>query len=845
MVDGYYNYAITILLLTLIARGLHLRFLYQTYRATKKAADESEDGVLCRVRFDGVVEEVLVVELVPGDIVKLEVSRSIPADCILLRGSATIEHSFISGESEVYTLLAASPGFPPGPESLLLCGGLLLDASCDAVFLVIATGNQTLQGLHLQTATLRRSSAVEIRFKRVLVACTLFLAAAGAFAFILSWLFLQQVTLYDRIMRSIDVLTDALPPALPVALLVLHLSCSSSLRLPPGVQPAQRGFLPPLILAGLVDEVIFDKTNTITTGEASVVGVACGDPMGVVRNPHQLRSMQAAELLRRALRVSHCSDLHFCTPDPVDRAIREYVNCLGDEPCVHCHENESSPAAISIADSPAVDDKYSFATSSSYFSIDEIHPPDVSLDMTTPLAHSPFDPSTRLTGVLCGSPKGPTALIVRGAPEAVFAASDPSTIPVNFHEILSGYTRSGLRVLAYGFRNNFGVEESRWMLPDNLRFLGLIFIHTTVHPLSTETISELTRAGVKCVLCTGDAEGTARASASAIGLLSRTSLALPLMQDETVYARMTPWSKEEFVRCCNADGRTVMMCGDGTNDIPALCSAAVGLVLNSASSHSRWNTTTALQYLAGGCLVAIDALKGPWLACEVLSQGRWASAAAVVIIRLGVTYAILQLSCVLLLYRSGDNLTDSQYARLDLVYSLPSLLLTALFLRSRFSTPLSHSPSRNPLGVATCCLTALHVLLGIGLQILLLSMVESEAWSTPRNTRSKPVIDSCQSWTLYETLCLNYLSLAIALTLRNSVESWRSVSPVTILALLYTAGFLYKVLHIILAEHDPPLPLFFRIALVGIYVAHVILTSTMEKMSFLLCSNTRLYLSKD
>ncbi|KAF4681745.1 hypothetical protein FOZ60_011602 [Perkinsus olseni] len=664
MVDGYYDYAFTILLLTVVARGLHLRLLHQTYRATKRAADESEEGMVCRVSFDGMTEEAPVTDLVPGDVVKLQASSSIPADCILVRGSATIEHSFISGESEVYTLLAASPGFPPGPESLLLCGGRLVDATVDAAFLVIATGNQTLQGLHLQAVANRRSGAAEIRLKRAVLGCVVLLATAGFIAFILSWSSLQQVALRERVMSSVDVLTDALPPALPVALLVLHLSCSSSLRLPPGVLPAQRGSIPPLILAGLVDQVVLDKTNTVTTGAASVVGMACGDPMVVVRSPHRVSGTPNADLLHRALKVSHCFDRNRHAPDPVDEAILDYVHRLEDGKLKKDDGDESSPTRASNRRQhdgvPTVSGTQSFATYSSGFSVEDLHLPGSSTEADSVIvAHSPFDATTRLTGVLCGAPDSSTVFYVRGAPEAICAASKPSTIPSNFYEILDRYTTSGLRVLAYACRDNSDVEESGWMLPCNLRFLGLIFIHTTVHSASTETVSELTRADVKCVLCTGDAEGTARASASAIGLISCSSLGYPLMQEEAVHARMTPWSKKNFVNCCNATGRTVMMCGDGTNDIPALCAAAVGLVVSSAPPYSKWNTTGALQYLAGGCLVGIDASKGPWLCCEVMSQGRGAMVAAVVLIRLAV---LPELDAVRILMSHLSEFCDINYA---------------------------------------------------------------------------------------------------------------------------------------------------------------------------------------
>ncbi|KAF4666773.1 hypothetical protein FOL47_003913 [Perkinsus chesapeaki] len=845
LLDHYYDYALTILVLTILARGLHLRLLYRTYREMKAAADESVEGVVLRVKQRGVFEEVPVTALVPGDVVKLETAGSIPADCVLVCGSATVEHSFISGESEVYKLLPAARGSHPGPESLLLCGGRLLDASGDATFLVLATGHQTLQGLHLEATIAHEWGAAEFRLRQAILACVLLLAAAGMVAFTLSWLSLEHAPMHYRIMSSLDVLTDALPPALPVALLVLHLSCSSALRLPPGVLAAQRGSLPPLVLAGLVDQVVLDKTNTITTGDATVVGVGYGNPLTVLREPSRAAGSPQGGALRRAVTVFHQSELGRRGTDTVDEALLEFVGEMAsdDFPAYPTRPDEARETTVfDYSDGLAlVSNKDSFATSSC-FSINGDIPTYIDVAYPAPvIAHAPFDPTTRLAGVLCGSPHGPTALYVRGAPEALCAASNSATIPSNFYQVVNMYTNSGFRVIAYGGRENRNVPEADWLIPGNLRFIGIVVIHMTVHPLSNKVVTELSGANIKCSLCTGDADGTARASASVIGLLQANStLTDPLVKDDRVQTRMTPWSKACYVRSCNAEGRTVMMCGDGTNDIPALSSAAVGLVLSSASHSPRWNTAKALQYLAGGCLVGVDTSKGPWLCCEVLAQGRGAFAAAVIIMRLAMTYAILQVSCVSLLYYFEDNLTDSQYAKLDLLYSLPSLLLTALFLRPSFQTSISEMHQPSPF-IVEACLMLMQLLLGIGLQVLLILLVNSETWSVePHHPHFGTECRSYENWALYESLCCIYLSAAISLTLRDVTKysSLKPLPPAFILALVYAVIFLYKLIHISLAaEHRLPSPLPFRLALYcGI---HIVVTVVIECLGIALYERFR------
>jgi len=86
-------------------------------------------------------------------------------------------------------------------------------------------------------------------------------------------------------------------------------------------------------------------------------------------------------------------------------------------------------------------------------------------------------------------------------------------------------------------------------------------------PAALKTLHDL---GLKVVMLTGDAEPTAKAVASKLGI-------------DEFHAGVSPEEKHEFVRKLKADGKIVAMCGDGINDAPALAEANVGIAMGTGT----------------------------------------------------------------------------------------------------------------------------------------------------------------------------------------------------------------------------------------------------------------------
>jgi K+-transporting ATPase ATPase B chain len=106
------------------------------------------------------------------------------------------------------------------------------------------------------------------------------------------------------------------------------------------------------------------------------------------------------------------------------------------------------------------------------------------------------------------------------------------------------------------------------------RLLGVINLKDIVKGGIRERFSELRRMGIRTVMITGDNALTAAAIAAEAGV-------------DDFLAQATPEAKLKLIRDEQAQGKLVAMCGDGTNDAPALAQADVGVAMNTGTMAAR------------------------------------------------------------------------------------------------------------------------------------------------------------------------------------------------------------------------------------------------------------------
>ncbi len=104
--------------------------------------------------------------------------------------------------------------------------------------------------------------------------------------------------------------------------------------------------------------------------------------------------------------------------------------------------------------------------------------------------------------------------------------------------------------------------------------LGVIYLKDIVKGGIRERFNELRRMGIRTVMITGDNALTAAAIAAEAGV-------------DDFLAQATPETKLKLIRDEQAQGKLVAMCGDGTNDAPALAQADVGVAMNTGTMAAR------------------------------------------------------------------------------------------------------------------------------------------------------------------------------------------------------------------------------------------------------------------
>ncbi len=169
-----------------------------------------------------------------------------------------------------------------------------------------------------------------------------------------------------------------------------------------------------------------------------------------------------------------------------------------------------------------------------------------------------FSAATRLSGIDLG-----TRRIRKGAVDAVrrFVKEARSQVaePPAYAQAVDRIARSGGTPLGL-------VEDGR--------ILGVIHLKDVVKPDIKARFAELRRMGIRTVMVTGDNPVTAAAIASEAGV-------------DDFIAEATPQDKLAYIRAEQAKGRLVAMCGDGTNDAPALAQADVGVAMQSGTQAAR------------------------------------------------------------------------------------------------------------------------------------------------------------------------------------------------------------------------------------------------------------------
>jgi K+-transporting ATPase ATPase B chain len=183
----------------------------------------------------------------------------------------------------------------------------------------------------------------------------------------------------------------------------------------------------------------------------------------------------------------------------------------------------------------------------------------------------PFSAQTRMSGVEVGG-----SWVRKGAVDSILTFLNPTSVTVGstvraLQPAVSVEISREIHAISDTIAKSGGTPLA---VAKDGRLLGVIHLKDIIKGGIRERFAELRRMGIRTVMITGDNPMTAAAIAAEAGV-------------DDFLAQATPEQKLQLIRDEQAKGKLVAMCGDGTNDAPALAQADVGVAMNTGTQAAR------------------------------------------------------------------------------------------------------------------------------------------------------------------------------------------------------------------------------------------------------------------
>ncbi len=217
----------------------------------------------------------------------------------------------------------------------------------------------------------------------------------------------------------------------------------------------------------------------------------------------------------------------------------------------------------------------------------------------------PFDFSRKRMSVIIDY-EGAHVLICKGAVEEVFTVCDHYQVDEEIHPLIGmlkkdlmeeyrALSADGYRVLAIAYCEFPQTQQVFSALNESgLILLGYVAFFDPPKDSALKAVAELRRVGVSTKILTGDNELVTRKVCRDVGLEIEGIVTGPqliglsddelteLAEKSTVFARLSPFQKEQLIRAMHRGGHVVGFLGDGINDAPAMRAADVGISVDTA-----------------------------------------------------------------------------------------------------------------------------------------------------------------------------------------------------------------------------------------------------------------------
>jgi len=559
---------------------------YQEYQAEKSMESLKKLAPhFAKVRRNGIVDEIPVEDLVPGDVILFEEGDKFPADVrIFKQFSLYVDEAILTGESK-----PVKKQTDPVEEELILADRTNIGFMNTIVTrgngegVVFAIGMNTEIG---KIAESLQEEQMEIspfqqevnRFGKLLgiiiVIICILVFVVELFLVLISYNWTIPASSLDELIVAFEIAISLAVSAVPEGLVVvITVVMSIGMR-----KMADRNALVRNLTAvetlGRVNIICSDKTGTLTKNEMTVVRIFINNKVYKVDGV-------GYNIIGKILDEDN-------NVVKMDDYLQKFL-----EVCMFCNnsnvsvKDEETGETIVVGDPTEISMKILAMKMNLQTKAEKIH-------------EIPFNSDRKMMSVVMRM-DGQLYALIKGAPDILMNKAskgiiDGQEVPIekvkkNILEQNKLFAKEALRVLGVAYKpvpEDFKEEE----IEKDFIYLGLVGIIDPARDEVKSAIEEAKMAGIRTIMITGDHKDTAVAIAHQIGLTESgeaiTGVELNKMSDDElrekvktvdIYARVTSEHKLRILKRLKELGKIVAMTGDGVNDAPAVKGAHVGVAM--------------------------------------------------------------------------------------------------------------------------------------------------------------------------------------------------------------------------------------------------------------------------
>ncbi|KAL2753925.1 hypothetical protein ACRALDRAFT_2108060 [Sodiomyces alcalophilus JCM 7366] len=871
--DEYYFYAFAIFLMSF---GSITSTLIETRSTMRRLREISRFECDVRVLRNGFWRYVPSSELVPGDVYEVSDPNltQFPSDGLLLSGDCIVNESMLTGESvpvskfpatdeTLHAMNLSAPAVSSETAKHFLFSGTKIirarrpldDGGGDAVALamVVRTGFNTTKGSLVRSMLFPKPSG--FKFYRDSFRYVGVMAMVAILGFVVSLVNFIRLDLawHLIVVRALDVITIAVPPALPATLSIGTSFALSRLK------KKQIFCISPqrVNVGGKIDIMCFDKTGTLTEEGLDILGVRVAsdgrfndiieDAPSLYRAVYENRKSNfAAALYTMATCHSLRSVDNELVGDPLELKMVEFSGWSFDErdqAGVGQDGDDQGGLSPSVARPPTEFNSIELGVLRSFEFVSQLRRASV---VVRQFGHQGGD------------------IYVKGAPESMRDICREETFPTDYDEQLSYYTHKGYRVIACATRH---IAKLSWVkvqkmkreeVESGLDFVGFIIFENKLKPTTTGVLQELHDSRIGVVMCTGDNILTAISVGRECNLINPTAHCFvprfvedehgdgevrllwesidnsAFRLDEKTLLPLPPTADADAslpYDISNLRNYSVAISGDAFRWMldfaepevlhRMLVCGKIYARMSPDEKHALVEKLQSIDYCVGFCgdgandcgaLKAADvgislseaeaSVAAPFtsrkfdISCcpEVIREGRAALVTSFSCFKYMSLYSAIQFTSVSFLYTRASNLGDFQFLFIDLFLILP----IAIFMSWSGPFPVLFRKGPTAKLVSRKVLTPLlgHMVICIAVQAIVYIAVRRQPWYIPPKIgHDKSNIKNSQNTTLFLVSCFEYILAGVVLNAgppfrQKVVRNWPFLATVGITLV----GTLYMIL---------------------------------------------------